>query len=100
MQKHTHQAVLLPGLGEFGPLFLPGYQDLHVLKRGVVSCLCLEGHLVVWHRFSYSQARKRGGKKRIQNRSEWFSLEITLLSVNTHYTASFVSHQGKGRCIS
>lgn len=48
----TYQTVLFPGLWELGPLLLPGHEDLHVLKCWVVPCLCLEGHLVLWHRLS------------------------------------------------
>lgn len=48
----TYQTVLFPGLREFGPLLLSGYKDLHILKCGVVPCLRLEGHLVLWRRLS------------------------------------------------
>lgn len=56
---HAHQAVLLPGLGEFGPLLLSGHQNLHVLKRRVVPRLGLEGHLVLWHRLSWRHKKTR-----------------------------------------
>lgn len=63
LQRNTHtqtyQTVLFPGLWEFGTLLLPGHQNLHVLECWVVPCLCLKGHLVLWHRLSWMQDRKR-----------------------------------------
>lgn len=48
--RNTHQAVVLPGFGEFGSELFFADQNLHLFKTGMVPELLLEGQLVLWYR--------------------------------------------------